>query len=177
MIPQIGKLLPVPWCDHLKGSFVHMLLCTYELRKWKKSAIFTCEIYDAFDPYNFYVRGRCNMPFVWWLYLWFLSLLISVALAFSFTGGMTFFFLAEVPWVNFLLQLQLIHCWDFPSFWVVIILFENSHYTTLCSTGSFSIIFSHLLVLYSFTFFQFIALYPVRSCDSPKTSTGIRLHI
>lgn len=50
-------------------------------------------------------------------------------------------------------------------------------YTTLCSTGSFSIIFSHLLVLYSFTFFQFIALYPVRSCDSPKTSTGIRLHI
>lgn len=99
-----------------------MLLCTYELRKWNKSA--NLYMWNMWCMWS--IQFLCERQMQHALCMMTLSLIpVPVAFCgtcFQFYRWNDIFFLAEVPWVNFLLQLQLIYCWDFPSLQAVIML-------------------------------------------------------
>lgn len=81
---------------------------------------------------------------------------LSILVALGFTGRMTFLF-----WPRHSGLAAFTNC-NPSSAKIFHLLRLALYYATLCSTGSFSIIFSLLLVFYSLTLLKFIALYPIR---------------
>lgn len=145
---------------HIQAQKMEQELQIFTKMIWKTWCIWSIQF--------FYMRGRYNMPlqkpFVWWHCLWFLFPWVLVALVLRFTGGMKDLrWLPSPPTAHSLLRFSISQGWHRRIV---------PHYVALVLLGLF---FS--LVFYSLALFKFIALYPVRSCDSPKNWPGIRLHI
>lgn len=118
----------------------------------------------------FYTRGRCDMPFVWWVYLWFLSPSILVTLAFTFIGRMTFLFWLKYPGSTAFNN-------GSPSIAEILHLLKVALYSaSLYRTGSFIYLFLSL-TCHILSPSSIHCIVPNQIIDSPKSWTGIRLHI
>lgn len=94
------------------------------------------------------------MPFVWWVYLWCLSPSISVTLASTCIGRITFLFWLKYPGSTAFTDYS-------PLIAEILHLLRVALYSaTLCGTGSFIYLFSALTCLIFCHLLQFIALVP-----------------